>query len=181
MAWRACRPSRHARFAFTQRVFITLAKAWPLLNSSCQHQEKPGIPGITVLNICLCLILSFSFKPIVSSCLDCVRLLRLAPDAFTVAPMSSDQFTRLDWRPSTRRASYPRVRAHGGRKTAPAALLAYCAPPGVFAPGAPRCAHCKRVAMRDLPVCRQHGGARWTARLRPYVSRGTPKRGSDAP
>ena len=43
--------------------------------------------------------------------------------------------------------------------------------PGVFAPGARRCDHCGRVAMRDLPVCRWHGGARWAARLRPYLGR----------
>ena len=33
--------------------------------------------------------------------------------------------------------------------------------------------------MIGLPVCRNHGGAVWTARRRPYVARLTPKPGSD--
>ena len=94
--------------------------------------------------------------------------------------MSETHFDRAEWRTGKHRASYPRVRDWGGRREPSPGMLAHVQP-GVFAPGAPRCRHCARVAMRDLPVCRQHGGARWAAARRPYVARQTPKPGSDTP
>ena len=82
------------------------------------------------------------------------------------------QFTRETWRAGRDRASYPRVRHWGGQTKAPDAFVAArnALGPG-FAPGAPRCAHCARPAMRQSPVCRQHGGARWASRLRPFLAR----------
>jgi len=88
--------------------------------------------------------------------------------------MSDERFTRDDWRPGKRRRSYPRVRDWGGRKSAPAAFLAMAPFVGLASDKAARCRHCKRVAMRGLPVCRFHGGARWAAQRRPYATRRKP-------
>jgi hypothetical protein len=81
--------------------------------------------------------------------------------------MSDTHFTALDWRPSRKRASYPRVRAHGGQKQAPAAFLAAAKLTGLA--HLPRCDHCGRVAMRGLNVCRVHGGGKIASQSRPYV------------
>jgi hypothetical protein len=81
--------------------------------------------------------------------------------------MSDTQFSALDWRPSRKRASHPRVRSWGGQKQAPAALLAAGKNYG-FA-HARKCDHCGRVAMREATVCRWHGGGKIAAQSRPYV------------
>jgi hypothetical protein len=83
---------------------------------------------------------------------------------------SDAQFTRLDWRPTVRRATYPRVRDWGGQKKANPLFLAHRAKPGAFGqPGLPKCRHCAQPAMRGLPVCKWHGGAGVTATRRPYA------------
>jgi hypothetical protein len=81
--------------------------------------------------------------------------------------MSDTQFTALDFRPSRKRASYPRVRAWGGQKEAPAAFLAAAKRNGLAF--LPKCAHCSDVAMRGLTVCRRHGGGKIASQTRPYV------------
>ena len=81
--------------------------------------------------------------------------------------MSDTHFTALDWRPSRKRASYPRVRAHGGQKKAPAAFLAAAKRTGLA--HVRKCAHCGRVAMREATVCRWHGGGKIASLKRPYV------------
>jgi hypothetical protein len=84
--------------------------------------------------------------------------------------MSETQFDRSDWRPSRKRASYARQRAWGGQKQAPAAFLATSGRVAGFGSGKHRrCDHCTRWAMKDLNVCRWHGGATATAKKRPYV------------
>ena len=86
--------------------------------------------------------------------------------------MSDTQFSALDWRPSRKRASYPRQRAYGGQKQAPAALLAAGKLHGLAK--ARKCDHCGRVALRETTVCRFHGGGKIASLKRPYVKR--PKR-----
>jgi hypothetical protein len=83
--------------------------------------------------------------------------------------MSDTQFTALDWRPSRKRASYPRVRAHGGQKQAPAAFLAAARVSGFGSGKHRRCDHCTRWALKGLGVCRWHGGATIASKARPYV------------
>lgn len=85
----------------------------------------------------------------------------------SVGPMSDTQFTALDWRPSRKRATYPRQRAWGGQKEAPAAFLAAARLTGLA--HLPRCDHCRRVAMRGLNVCRAHGGGKIASQSRPYA------------
>jgi hypothetical protein len=83
--------------------------------------------------------------------------------------MSETHFSALDWRPSKKRASYPRVRHCAGQKVAPPAFLAAARVSG-FGSGKHRiCAHCGRVAMRESTVCRQHGGSGHASKKRPYV------------
>jgi hypothetical protein len=96
--------------------------------------------------------------------------LTVFPDDFSRAmtpDMSDTHFTALDWRPSAKRATYPRQRAYGGQKQAPAAFLAAAKRNGLAY--LPRCNHCGRVAMRGLAVCRFHGGGKIASRFRPYV------------
>jgi hypothetical protein len=83
--------------------------------------------------------------------------------------MSDTQFTALDWRPSRKRASYPRVRAWGGQKKAPAAFLAAARLSGFASGKHRRCDHCTRWALKGLGVCRWHGGATHASKSRPYV------------
>jgi hypothetical protein len=73
--------------------------------------------------------------------------------------MSETQFSRLDWRPSIKRASSPRKRDWGGQKKAPIAFLAAAAKNG-FAFNLPRCKHCRRFAMKGTGLCRHHSGPR---------------------
>jgi len=116
-----------------------------------------------------------------NACLNRVILSRLVfyLDALSKPRQASPMaFTRKTWRPGRNRKSYPRVRDWGGRDEVPAAF-ALNHKPGVFAPGAPRCRHCARPAMRELPVCRHHGGARWASARRPYAGRWQPKQGSE--
>ena len=81
--------------------------------------------------------------------------------------MSDTQFSALDWRPSVKRATYPRQRAYGGQKRAPAAFLAAAKLYGLAS--ARKCDHCGRVAMRETTVCRFHGGGKIASQSRPYV------------
>lgn len=83
--------------------------------------------------------------------------------------MSETQFTALDWRPSRKRASYPRQRAHGGQKRAPAAFLAAARVSGIGSGKHRLCDHCGRVALRETTVCRWHGGGKIASQSRPYV------------
>jgi hypothetical protein len=86
--------------------------------------------------------------------------------------MSETQFTRLDWRPSRKRASRPRSLPWGGQKQAPAAFLAAARASGFGTPGNDtRCAHCRRFAMRESGLCRFHNGPRLAMAARPYVKR----------
>lgn len=93
------------------------------------------------------------------------------------------QFTKADWRPGKRRASYPRKRAWGGAKVAPAAFVAMARLVGFGSEAAKarQCRHCRRPAMRGLPVCREHGGASHAARRRPFVARRHPDYERPAP
>ena len=83
--------------------------------------------------------------------------------------MSDTQFTALDWRPSRKRASYPRQRAYGGQKEANAAFLAAARVSGIGSGKHRLCAKCGRVAVREASVCRWHGGATHASKARPYV------------
>ena len=83
--------------------------------------------------------------------------------------MSDTQFSALDWRPSRKRASYPRQRAYGGQKEANAAFLAAARLSGIGSGKHRLCDHCGRVAMREANVCRWHGGGKIAAQSRPYV------------
>jgi hypothetical protein len=84
--------------------------------------------------------------------------------------MSDTHFTALDWRPSRKRASYPRVRSWGGQKQANAAFLAQSGSVAGFGSGKHRlCDHCGRVAVREATVCRWHGGGKIAAQSRPYA------------
>ena len=87
-----------------------------------------------------------------------------------VGRMSDTQFTRADWRPSAKRASYVRVKPWGGQKQAPAALLAHSGSVSGFGSGKHRrCDHCRRWALKGLGVCRWHGGSTLASKTRPYV------------
>jgi hypothetical protein len=81
--------------------------------------------------------------------------------------MSDEQFTALDWRPSKKRASYPRVRAWGGQKKAPLNFLIAAAQSG-FGKGPQKFCFCGRPAFREALACRFHGGALHAAKKRPY-------------
>jgi hypothetical protein len=85
--------------------------------------------------------------------------------------MSDTQFTALDWRPSPRRATYPRVKPYGGQKQAPAAFLAAAKVSGFGSGKHRRCAraNCTGWAMRETTVCRLHGGGKIASQSRPYV------------
>jgi hypothetical protein len=86
--------------------------------------------------------------------------------------MSDTQFTKLDWRPSKKRASVPRKRDWGGQKRAPAAFLAMAPFVGFGKGPQARCcvARCNAFAMKGAPSCRKHGGAGIVARYRrPFV------------
>jgi hypothetical protein len=98
--------------------------------------------------------------------------------------MSDTQFSAADWRPGSRRGSYPRQRAWGGQKQAPAAFLALSGSTVGFGSGKhERCAHCGRFALKDVGLCRWHGGARATMKRRPYIARRLPPKAQrvDAP
>jgi len=83
--------------------------------------------------------------------------------------MSDTHFTALDWRPSAKRATYPRQRAYGGQKEAPVAFLAAARQSGIGSGKHRLCLHCGRVAVREASVCRIHGGGRIASLKRPYV------------
>jgi hypothetical protein len=95
----------------------------------------------------------------------------------TLQGMSETQFTKLDWRPSKRRATYVRERRFNGQKQAPPAFLAAGKLNGIGSGKHRICAAkrrdgepCHTIAMRDVPYCRLHGGASQTSRsIRPYV------------
>jgi hypothetical protein len=72
--------------------------------------------------------------------------------------------TRDEWRPGRRSATAPpRQRNWGGAQELSLALAT--SQRRIGAPGAPpACAHCRRLAMRGLTVCRWHGGASIAAR-----------------
>jgi len=74
--------------------------------------------------------------------------------------------TRDEWRPGRRsRMAAPRQRNWGGAQELPLALALAAQRTWFGAPGAQRlCRHCGGPAMRDLPVCRIHGGASVAAR-----------------
>jgi hypothetical protein len=74
---------------------------------------------------------------------------------------NGSQFTRATWRASRKRATTPRQRDYGGQTQAPLGLLAHRAKPGRFGNvELPKCAHCKRPAIRGVGVCRWHNGVR---------------------
>jgi hypothetical protein len=94
--------------------------------------------------------------------------------------LSEDFFTRADWRPSPKRATYPRVQPYAGRKTAPPAFLAAAKFAGLNTNRAARCTRiaastgqrCKHVAMKGSKHCMSHGGANslnGARRARAYV------------
>lgn len=84
--------------------------------------------------------------------------------------MSETHFSKLDWRPGKRRATYPRVRDWGGQKTAPDAFLEAGRRYGFGQPGNDRrCLHCRRFCVREASVCRMHAGAAIASKRRPFV------------
>lgn len=91
--------------------------------------------------------------------------------------MSNTQFTRADWRPGNRRKTYPRQRDFGGRKQAPAALIAAGLHAGLHTNTAARCTaianstgrKCRRVAVTGCSKCMCHGGALSLIAKRGYV------------
>lgn len=86
--------------------------------------------------------------------------------------MSETQFSRLDWRPSKQRSTYPRVRDWGGQKQANPAFLEAGRRYGLGSPGNNRrCCRddCNGFAVRESEYCRRHGGGRAAAFARPYV------------
>jgi hypothetical protein len=91
-------------------------------------------------------------------------------------PMS-EQFTKADWRPSEKRATYVRERAWGGQKLAPTAFLAAAKLAGLNTNRALRCSRvavstgrpCRRVAMKGTTLCLCHGGAGVVRMFRDYV------------
>jgi len=94
--------------------------------------------------------------------------------------------TRDEWRPGRRSATAPpRRRNWGGSLELPLALAVACERTWIGAPGAPpACAHCGRLAMRGLSVCRHHGGASIVARAKARAERqlrgqGRPERPGD--
>jgi hypothetical protein len=91
--------------------------------------------------------------------------------------MSEAQFTKADWRPSKKRATYVRKRAWGGQKQAPPAFLAAAKSAGLNTNRAMRCSRiavstgrrCRRVAMKGTTLCLSHGGAGVVRIFRAYV------------
>jgi len=91
--------------------------------------------------------------------------------------MSETQFSKADWRPSKKRATYGRVRAWGGQKQAPLAFLAAAKLAGLNTNRAMRCSRiavstgrpCRRVAMKGTTLCLSHGGAGVARTFRTYV------------
>jgi hypothetical protein len=73
--------------------------------------------------------------------------------------MSETHFTRADWRPSKRRKHTPRVAPYAGQKKAPAAFLAAAVATQFGKGRQPLCRYCRKIALKDLPVCAAHGGA----------------------
>jgi hypothetical protein len=88
--------------------------------------------------------------------------------------MSETQFSKSDWRPSKKRASYPRQHAWAGQKVAPPAFLAAAKLNGFGKGKQRRCSQCRGWALRESIACRLHGGASVAAKKRPYIR--TPSR-----